>query len=396
MRHGRNEIREQAQRGPWQIFGGQFTDFMILLLIAAAAISGAIGEPEDAAAILAIVILNAIIGFVQEYRAEQALRALRQLAARKSIVRRDGQLATVPATELVPGDVVLLEAGGVVPADLRLAEAIGLRVEEAALTGESQPVEKATLRAGRGRRAARRSRQHGLHRHDRHARPRRGHRRRDRHGHGARPDRDAARDDRRRRQTPLQRRLARFGRQLSRGGDRDLRDRLRCSASCAASRSLLMFLTAVSLAVAAVPEALPAVITIGLALGAQRLVGKNALIRRLPAVETLGSVTYICSDKTGTLTQNRMRVDAFFVDGEDHRAPPRVAARRAGAVGLAAVRAGAVQRRRRRPRERRAGRSHRGGAATSRRATPAIDKGALEAQLAAGRRAAVRLRPASA
>ena len=144
--HGRNEIREQAQRSVWQMLLAQFTDFMIVLLIAAAVIAGAVGEPEDAVAILAIVVLNAVIGFVQEYRAERALQALKQLAALRAKIVRDGHIVTVPAPELVPGDLVLLEAGSVVPADLRLTDAVQLRVEEAALTGESQPVEKQTGR----------------------------------------------------------------------------------------------------------------------------------------------------------------------------------------------------------------------------------------------------------
>ncbi len=140
---GRNEIRETRGRGAWQMLLGQFTDFMILLLLAAAVISGFIGDIEDAAAILAIVVLNAIVGFVQEYRAEKALRALKQLAALKARVVRDGEAGTLPAAELVPGDIVLLDAGSVVPADLRLVEAVQLKVDEAALTGESHPVEKA-------------------------------------------------------------------------------------------------------------------------------------------------------------------------------------------------------------------------------------------------------------
>ncbi len=321
--HGRNEIREQARRGAWRMLLAQFTDFMILLLIVAAVISGIIGEPEDAAAIVAIVILNAIVGFVQEYRAEKALQALKQLAALKAKVVRDGYAATVPANELVPGDLVLLEAGSVVPADVRIVEAAQLRIEEAALTGESQPVEKRTrelaesdvplgdrinmaysgtvVTYGRGRSFVVAT---GM-------------------------DTELGRIARllattEEVRTPLQKRLGRFGRQLS----------LAAIAICGVvfllgilrgESAVLMFLTAVSLAVAAVPEALPAVITIALALGAQRMVKKNALIRRLPAVETLGSVTYICSDKTGTLTQNKMHADAFFVDGQTHAALPESA-----------------------------------------------------------------------
>ena len=312
--HGHNELREEERRGPLAMFVGQFTDFMILLLLAAALISGIIGEIEDAVAILAIVVLNAIVGFVQEYRAEKALRALKQLAALKSRCLRDGDVVAVPAADLVPGDVVLLEAGAVVPADLRLVEAVQLKVEEAALTGESHPVAKevapladaeaslgdrvnlgysgtiVTYGRGRGLVVAT-GMQTEL---------------------GRIAELLAATEEVR---TPLQKRLARFGKQLS----------IVAIGLCAfvfllgvmrGESMVLMFLTAVSLAVAAVPEALPAVITIGLALGAQRMVKKNALARRLPAVETLGSVTYICSDKTGTLTQNRMQADAFFVDGE--------------------------------------------------------------------------------
>jgi Ca2+-transporting ATPase len=321
---GPNEIQEQAGRSAWQMLLGQFTDFMIVLLMAAALIAGAVGEAADAAAILAIVVLNAVIGFIQEYRAEKALQALKQLAALRARVRRDRQIASIPATELVPGDLVVLEAGGVVPADLRLTEAVQLRVDEAALTGESHPVEKSTAQLsdadlplgdrsnmaysgtivtyGRG---------HGLVVET-----------------GMRTELGkiasllSTTEEVR---TPLQKRLAQFGRQLS----------LIAIGICVVVFALgvlrgesitLMFLTAVSLAVAAVPEALPAVVTIGLALGAQRMVKKNALIRRLPAVETLGSVTYICADKTGTLTQNRMHADAFVVDGIQPRLLPEPAA----------------------------------------------------------------------
>jgi Ca2+-transporting ATPase len=318
--HGRNEIREQDGRSVWQMLLSQFADFMILMLLGAAVISGVIGEIEDAAAILAIVVLNAVIGFVQEYRAEKALRALKQLAALKAHCVRDGVIQTVPAAELVPGDLVILDAGSVVPADVRLREVARLKVEEAALTGESHPVDKdarplldtdaplgdrlnmaysgTVVTYGRGQGIVVAT---GME---------------TELGHIARLL--AATQQSR---TPLQRRLARFGKQLSAAA----------IAICVLVFALgvmrgesvvLMFLTAVSLAVAAVPEALPAVITIGLAMGAQRMVRKNALVRRLPAVETLGSVTYICSDKTGTLTENRMRAESWFVDGEWRHAWP--------------------------------------------------------------------------
>ncbi|MGQ0663342.1 MAG: calcium-translocating P-type ATPase, PMCA-type [Pseudomonadota bacterium] len=311
--HGRNEIREEGRRSVWKILLGQFTDFMIILLILAAAISGIVGEPEDAIVILAIVVLNALIGFIQEYRAERALQALRKLAAIRAKVIRDGHITTILAPELVPGDVVLLEAGSGVPADLRLMEVIQLKIEEAALTGESQPVEKSTaslsdresplgdrinmaytgtiVTYGRGRGIAVST---GM-----------------RSELGKIATLLAATEEPK---TPLQRRLAKFGKQLA----------LAAIGICilvfiggvARGESiLLMFLTAVALAVAAVPEALPAVVTISLALGAQRMVGKNVLIRRLPAVETLGSVTYVCSDKTGTLTENKMRAEAYFING---------------------------------------------------------------------------------
>ena len=317
--HGPNEIPEQRRRGPWRMLLEQFTDFMILVLIAAAIVSGLIGDAEDTVAIIVIVLLNGCIGFVQEYRAERAIAALKLLAAATATVRRDGRVLVLPASQLVPGDIVLLEAGNVVPADLRLLEAVQLKVDESALTGESVPVEKwaaaltdAELPLGDRRNMAYKGtivtygRTTGL------VVATGGHTElgkiatllRGEDGH----------------KTPLQKRLATFGQRLA----------LAAIAICAlvfvvgvlrGESAVLMFLTAISLAVAAIPEALPAVVTVSLALGARMMVQKQALVRRLPAVETLGSVTYICSDKTGTLTQNKMRVEAIYADGGVQRAP---------------------------------------------------------------------------
>jgi len=319
-RYGDNRLAGDGGTRPLAMLVRQFTDLMILVLLGAAVIAGLIGDPLDAIAILVIVVLNAIIGFVQEYRAERALQALQQLSAPRVQVCRDGRMQEVAEQELVPGDVVLLEAGNVVPADLRVVDTRDLRVDEAALTGESIPVskdpqasipaetplaERATMvykgtsvTAGNGRCVA----------------------------VAIGPETEVGRiaglmRARERPMTPLQRRLARFGRRLS----------IAVLAICAVifavgllrhEPALVMLLTAISLAVAAIPEALPAVVTIALALGAKRMAARNTLVRRLPAVETLGSVTFICCDKTGTLTQNAMRAERFATpDGRADELP---------------------------------------------------------------------------
>ena len=295
--YGRNELMEKKKRTVFMMFLDQFKDFMILVLIVAAVISGFIGELSDTIAIIVIVVLNAAVGFIQEYRAEKAMAALKQLAAPSAAVIRDGDPTTVPAAELVPGDRVLLEAGRIVPADMRLAEVAQLKVEEAALTGESVPVEKQTgelrdenLSLGDRKNMAYKGtfvtagRAVGVVT-----------------GTGMNTELGkiaAMLQEEEEVKTPLQKRLATFGRKLA----------VAVLAICAivlaigllrGEPAMLMLLTAISLAVAAIPEALPAVITISLALGAKKLITQHALIRKLPAVETLGSVTYICSDKTG-------------------------------------------------------------------------------------------------
>jgi Ca2+-transporting ATPase len=303
---GHNVILEAKRRGPWRILLSQFSDFLVLVLIGAAIIAGFLGEPQDTVAIVAIILLNAGLGFIQEYRAEKAIEALKALASPQAKVRRMGEIILVPAHELVPGDIVLLESGNIVPADLRIIEAFQFQIDESALTGESQPVNKLsralmterlgvadqTNMAFKGTVVAA-GRATGLV---------------VRTGMATELGRIAKLlKEEVDVKTPLQQRLARFAKGLA----------LVVLALCAViflvgvargERPVLMFMTAVSLAVAAIPEALPAVVTVSLALGARVMSRQKALIRKLPAVESLGSVTVICSDKTGTLTENRMRL----------------------------------------------------------------------------------------
>lgn len=310
--YGLNELKDPKKKTPFMMFLDQFKDFMIFVLVVAAVISGIIGEPSDTVAILLIVFLNALIGFVQEHRAERAMAALKQMASPTATVLRDGLPTTIPAAQIVPGDLVILESGNLVPADMRLMEAVQLRVDESPLTGESVPVDKhvqplpqADLPLGERRNMAYKGTFVT-------------------HGRGIgivtetgmntelgkialllQQEKDV--------KTPLQKRLAKFGQQLA----------VVVFVICAlvfgigvmrGESPLLMLLTAISLAVAAIPEALPAVVTVTLALGAKQMVRHNVLIKKLPAVETLGSVTYICTDKTGTLTLNKLTVEQIWTE----------------------------------------------------------------------------------
>lgn len=313
LEHGPNALTEAPPPTFWQMLWDQFNNFVVIMLIVAALISAVLGEWIEASAIMAIVVLNAALGVIQERRAEQALAALRKLAAPEAHVVRDGSRQVIPAPRLVPGDVVLLESGNYIPADVRLIDAVNLRIEEAALTGESVPVQKdasarlesdiplgdrkntafmgTLVNYGRGRGVV--------------------------VGTGMRTQIGMIAEMLQSVQhepTPLQRRLDQLGKTLG----------WAALAICAlvfvvgmlrGHDPLDMFMIAVGLAIAAVPEGLPAVVTISLALGMREMIRRHALIRRLSSVETLGSATTICSDKTGTLTQNEMTVTRMWVDG---------------------------------------------------------------------------------
>jgi len=316
--YGRNELVKKQQRPTWMLMVDQFTSPMILVLIAAAVVTFLIGHGKDTVVIMAIVVFNGVVGFVQEYRAGQAMDALQRMSSPQARVVRGGEVTLVPAAEVVPGDVVHLEQGDIVTADMRLLEAPGLKIDEAPLTGESEPVTKVTEplpEVGAATPADQRNmafsgtavtlgRARGLVVST---------------GMSTAIGRIAellqeGEDE----ATPLQLRLGQLGKWLA----------MAALAICAVVFGLgvargepaeEMLLVAVSLAVAAIPEGLPAVVTISLALGARRMAGRHALVRRLPAVETLGSVSVICTDKTGTLTENRMLVERLWTPAGEYQ-----------------------------------------------------------------------------
>ena len=313
--YGPNELQEKAGRSRLEILWEQFANILTVLLVIAALVSAFLGDWIEAVAILIIVILNGVLGYTQEFRAEQSMAALKKMSVPTVRVRRGGQLSEISAVTLVPGDIVVLETGNIVPADGRVIASANLRVEEAALTGESEPVDKdpalifesdralgdrrnmvysgTLVNYGRGEFAVTST---GM---DTEL------------GHIANLIQGVEADV-----TPLQQRLDRLGRVLAYAALALVTVVIVLGLARGTSDVEELLLTAVSLAVAAVPEALTAVVTIALSLGAQRMLKRNALIRRLPAVETLGSVTVICSDKTGTLTLNRMTVQV--VDMANH------------------------------------------------------------------------------
>lgn len=315
--YGPNQLEQGKKKSPWVVLLSQFKDLMILILLAAAVISGLLGDMADTIVILIIVLINALIGFLQEWRAEKSMAALRKMAVTHTHVWRNGELQQLSATDLVPGDLVMLEAGNMVPADMRITESAGLRIEEAALTGESAPVDKINQPLE----------EEDLPLAEQYNMAFKGTFVTNGHGSGlvvatgmqTQLGQIARMLQEEETQTPLQQRMASFSKKLS----------FIVIALCLVflltgwlrgEPMVTMIMTSISLAVAAIPEALPAVITISLALAAGRMVRKNTLIRKLPAVETLGSVTYICTDKTGTLTRNKMEVEKISLHDQVYTA----------------------------------------------------------------------------
>ncbi len=320
---GLNELEAVQRKSALRMLLAQFKDLLVMILIGAAIIAQILGEAQDTIAIVAIIILNAILGFTQEFRAERAMEALQALSTPLAKVRRAGQIQTLPAYQLVPGDIVLLEAGNFVPADLRILESFQLSIDESTLTGESLPVDKQThslsaeslpiadqknmafkgtmVTAGRAVGLIVRI---GMN---------------TELGRIAKLLKEEVEV-----RTPLQNRIAQFAKKLSLAV-LGLCLLIFLSGLWRGVEPVLMFMTALSLAVAAIPEALPAVVTMSLALGARAMIRRNALIRKLPAVESLGSVTYICTDKTGTLTENRMSAQAFYLHHKSFASIPDAA-----------------------------------------------------------------------
>ncbi|MEX2112566.1 MAG: cation-translocating P-type ATPase [Pirellulales bacterium] len=313
QQHGPNELVDLGGRGPLHILWEQLSSAMVLLLATAAAVSLWLGEHVDAGAIFAIILLNAALGFYQDFRAEKALAALRRMSIPTVKLRRDGKLGEVSAKELVPGDVIVLESGNLVPADCRTIESVNLRIDEASLTGESEPVEK-TAAAIAADDLPLGDRSNMVYRGTLVT-----------YGHGMAVVAQIGMGTElgkiahslqtvKQEPTPLQRRLAQLGRTLA-VVSLAIVALVFLLGVVVGESPRLMLMTSLSLAVAIVPEGLPAVATVALALGARRMFKRHALIRKLPAVETLGSVTVICSDKTGTLTENRMAVTVLEVSG---------------------------------------------------------------------------------
>ena len=311
-KYGKNELKEEEKTSVVKLFLSQFKSFLIIILIAAALVSAFLGELIDAFVILFTVFLAGVLGFVQEYRAEESIKLLKALTSPEALVIRDGKEVKIPSSLLVPGDILVLQAGDRIPADARLLEALSLEIDESSLTGESIPVGKCTdifptetpqpdrknmvytgtsVTYGRGKAVVTAT---GM--------------------NTAFGKLAGLLGEIERERTPLQEKLDQFGRWLG-----------TATLIVVAFVAILgifqgfdpfeMFLWGVALAVAAIPEALPAVVTVGLALGVRRMVKRHALIRRLPSVETLGSTNIICTDKTGTLTQNKMTVEKVYVNG---------------------------------------------------------------------------------
>ena len=306
---GKNEIKDTKKKTVWQILLHQLTDFMILVLIVVAVISGFFGELTDALIILAIIIINAAVGFTQEYRSEKAMEALKNMVPNCARVLREGRTLEINASELVPGDVVLLEAGNIIPADVRFFETHQIKVDESALTGESHNVEKNSETLPKGDYSLGDRINMGFK--GTHITNGRGKAYVMATGMNTELGIIAKMIQTQEKSTPLQKRLTTFGKRLS------VFVLLICAVIFVfgwwrGENAVTMLLTSISLAVAAIPEALPALVTIALAFGAKRLAKNNALIRKLPAVETLGSVTHICTDKTGTLTLNKMTVQEIY------------------------------------------------------------------------------------